>query len=88
MSYVLIEEDELNLINSKLDRIQQQLADQSAESTEKIMDVREAAEYLHTTANTLYVKARANKIPHIKVGRRYFFDKTDLKAWGKVPVEE
>lgn len=45
------------------------------------MDVQEAAAYLQVDVNTIYRWARSGKLPHNKVGRRYFFYKTELKDW-------
>lgn len=44
----------------------------------RLLTVRQAAEYLGTTAATLYTKIWRREIPFIKLGRSVRFDVTDL----------
>jgi len=44
-----------------------------------MMNIQEAAEYLHIPLNTLY--KRYNEIPHLKIGNRIFFCKYRLNDW-------
>lgn len=47
----------------------------------RLMNVKEAAEYLRIPVGTLYQKA--NEIPHEKVGRRLIFSDRGLIRWMK-----
>ena len=47
----------------------------------RLMDIKEAAEYLRVPVNTLYQKV--NEIPHEKVGKRLIFTDRGLIRWMK-----
>lgn len=47
----------------------------------EIMDVRQAADYLGITADTLYKYLIANRIPAFKLGARWRFKKSVLDEW-------
>ncbi|HVP63327.1 MAG TPA: helix-turn-helix domain-containing protein [candidate division Zixibacteria bacterium] len=51
-----------------------------AESPE-VMNIRQAAEYLGVSADTLYKYVAEEKIPAFKLGNRWKFKKTILDAW-------
>lgn len=51
-----------------------------AESRE-VMNIREAAQYLGISADTLYKYVSEEKIPAFKLGNRWKFKKTILDAW-------
>ena len=47
----------------------------------ELMNVEEAAAYLHFSTTYLYRLARANMIPHTTFGRHVIFRKADLYDW-------
>ena len=47
----------------------------------RLMDIKEAAEYLRIPVNTLYQKV--NEIPHEKIGKRLIFSDRGLVRWMK-----
>ena len=47
----------------------------------KIMTVHEVAKYLHMVPDTIYRKARAGKIPAVKMGKCWRFPKDTLDKW-------
>lgn len=48
---------------------------------DEILTIEEVGSYLKIPKQTLYVWARAGKIPAIKVGKHWRFKKTSLDAW-------
>jgi excisionase family DNA binding protein len=46
-----------------------------------LLDAQQAAELLNVPPSWLLAQARADKIPHIKLGRYVRFDPDDLAAW-------
>jgi len=48
-----------------------------------IMTLKETAEFLRVSAFTVAQLCRQNKIPHIKIGKRYIFVKETLEDWLK-----
>ena len=64
--------------------LQQQAAEQITDET--LPDrpkVAEIAAWLRLSANTIYGWAREGKIPCVKRGRTYIFDKASLIEWAK-----
>ena len=56
-----------------------------------ILDVKQAAEFLHLKITTIYEKTSEKTIPHFKKGNKLYFRKAELKAWvetGKVKTNE
>ena len=49
---------------------------------DSLLEVEEAARYLHINAYTLRRLARENKIPAFKVGGAWRFRRTELDSWG------
>ena len=47
----------------------------------RLMDVREASEFLHLNRFTLYRMAGRRKIPYLRIGRKLLFDKPRLERW-------
>jgi len=47
----------------------------------RLMDVREASEFLHLNRFTLYRMAGCRKIPCLRIGRKLLFDKPRLERW-------
>ena len=50
-------------------------------SVREVMDIREAAEYLGVSTDTLYKYAAEGFIPAFKLGNRWRFKKSMLDAW-------
>ena len=44
----------------------------------RLLNIKEAADYLATTAGTLYQKVHNGTIPYVKIGRSVRFDVNDL----------
>ena len=47
----------------------------------EVMDIRQAAEYLGISADSLYRYASENTIPAFRLGNRWRFKKSRLDAW-------
>lgn len=48
---------------------------------ERLMNLSEAAEFLHIDPDTLRSLARRGRVPAMKVGRQWRFDPTLLREW-------
>lgn len=49
--------------------------------SEKLLTLEEASKYLGIAKGTLYLYARSGRVPAIKVGYLWRFDKDDLKRY-------
>ena len=49
--------------------------------SDALLNVKEVAAYLQLKESTVYTWAQENKIPAIKVGRRWQFRRSELEAW-------
>ncbi|MCD6318917.1 helix-turn-helix domain-containing protein [Candidatus Aerophobetes bacterium] len=47
----------------------------------RLLDIKEAAEFLNVSPNTLYSWVSQRRIPFVKLGRRVEFDLEDLQDW-------
>jgi len=47
----------------------------------RLLDIKEAAEFLNVSPNTLYSWVSQRRIPFVKLGRRVEFDLKDLEDW-------
>ena len=45
------------------------------------MDLKTCAEYLHLSPQTIYSKTSLREIPHIKKGKRLYFERDALDSW-------
>jgi excisionase family DNA binding protein len=57
----------------------------------EILDIKQAAEFLHLKVPTLYEKTFLKTIPHAKKGNKLYFRKSELEAWlneGKVKTNK
>lgn len=45
------------------------------------LDVKDAADYLQVSTDTIYDMVRKKEIPHFRVRRRIFFSKNTLDEW-------
>jgi excisionase family DNA binding protein len=52
-----------------------------------LLDAAAAAELLNVPASWVLAEARANRIPHIKLGRYVRFDAAELEAWCKAQCQ-
>lgn len=66
-----------------LQRIEEKLDALIGEPQEfgQTLDVKEAAAFLQIDINTVYRWTRSGKLPHVKVGRRYYYYKSELDDW-------
>lgn len=55
--------------------------------TREIMDIREAAEYLGISDDTLYNYAAAGYLPAFKLGNRWRFSKQRLDEWMAIKMD-
>lgn len=53
----------------------------SSVATQRLLTIREAAEFLGRGVNTLYLDCRAGRIPHYKFGNAIRFNMDELRAW-------
>ena len=51
--------------------------------TEPLLDAKQAAELLNVPPSWILAEARANRIPHVRLGRYVRFDAVELAAWCK-----
>lgn len=49
------------------------------ESTDEILDINRAADFLKTTSQAVRMKCRRGKLPYHKKGSRYVFSKNEIK---------
>lgn len=50
---------------------------------ERLLSIKETAEFLNVSEQFLYIQIRAKKIPALRIGRTWRFDPVDLRAWLK-----
>ena len=50
-------------------------------SVREVLDIKEAAEYLRLSADTLYRYAAEGKVPAFKLGNRWRFKRSLLDEW-------
>ncbi len=54
---------------------------EGAATVREVMDIRQAADYLGISADSLYRYASENTIPAFRLGNRWRFKKSRLDAW-------
>lgn len=57
----------------------------------EILDIQQAAKFLHLKINTIYEKTSRKLLPHFKKGNKLYFKRTELEAWlthGKVKTTD
>jgi len=78
----------VNLIHTRLDKIEQMLILQTnKEEQEEFIDAQAAAKFLKLTLSTIYSKVYKKQVPYYKQGKRLYFSKKDLREYlekGKV----
>ena len=55
----------------------------NAEPTDKLLNIREAAEFLSLTVPTMYSKVSKGELPVMKKSKRLYFSKTELTEYVK-----
>ncbi len=51
--------------------------------SEKLLSIKEAADFLNLTVPTIYSKVSRNELPYMKQGKRLYFSSTDLMNYIK-----
>ena len=51
--------------------------------TDEFLDVKQVSKYIHVSKSFIYKKVCKNMIPHLKVGTRTLFVKSDVEQWVK-----
>jgi len=69
------------LSGSEKFQISENIVTEFSTDTEPLWTVEDVAGYLRLEPETIRVMAREEKIPAIKVGRVWRFNKNSLKAW-------
>lgn len=72
-------------IIESLERIENLLSSKSKVGlvSDRLMTVKDAAEYLSITSSAIYKLTHTNKIPFNKKGKRVYFLKSDILEWVK-----
>jgi excisionase family DNA binding protein len=52
-----------------------------------VYTVKETAKYLHTSMNTVYDEIKANRLPHIRVSKKYLINEDGMKIWWELKVK-
>ncbi|HVD99519.1 MAG TPA: helix-turn-helix domain-containing protein [Cytophagaceae bacterium] len=60
----------------------------SSSIKDEILDIRQAAEYLHIPFRSIYNLTYKRLIPHFKKGKRVLFNKESLNEWVKSGKKE
>jgi excisionase family DNA binding protein len=71
----------INSLGKKLDRIERLLLEQSEQqpiASEKLLSIKEAADFLNLSVPTIYSKVSKNEMPHMKRGKRLYFTREEL----------
>jgi excisionase family DNA binding protein len=61
--------------------LRDQNAPEKRETHDRLIDAREAAALLNVPDTWILAEARANRIPHVRLGRYVRFDCATLRAW-------
>jgi excisionase family DNA binding protein len=57
------------------------LAAMQSVERQRLLNVDEAAEFLHRSRNSVYIACREGTIPHYKIGASVRFDLDELRRW-------
>lgn len=72
----------VSLLHEKLSHIERLLTGQQPkEKAKAILNVTEAAAFLHLSVATLYTKVSGREIPFSKRGKRLYFHRSELEEW-------
>ena len=84
--------DKISMDEVVFNAIESTLLKIAANSTEEILDIQGASEFLKESPKTIYKKVSQRKIPFVKEGGLLKFFKSDLIAWLKTfrvkPIDE
>jgi excisionase family DNA binding protein len=50
---------------------------------QRLMTIREIADYLRLSKVTVYKMTRQGKIPALKIGKQWRYDKSEIDSWVK-----
>lgn len=67
-----------NIENLLLDIKHEKKQPQPTEPEDKLLTVREAAEFLNLAVPTIYTNVAQGKLPSMKIGKKLYFSKKDL----------
>lgn len=73
-------------LHEKLERIEQLLSASAAlaqPEPDTLLNIQQAADFLHLTVPTLYGKVHVREVPFSKQGKRLYFSKAELCNWVK-----
>lgn len=73
--------NEVKSLNQQLDKIEGILLNEKPNSSEDILTIDEAADYLKLNKRTLYRYISTNKIPFYKTGKRVYFKREHLNEY-------
>ena len=71
-------------LQDKLDNIERLLLSRSdvpQPDADKLLTIKETAEFLHLTVPTIYLMVQRAEIPVCKRGKRLYFSKQEITAW-------
>lgn len=72
----------ISLLHEKISHLERLLAAQHPQQeTEAILNVKEAAAFLHLSVATVYTKVSCREIPFSKRGKRLYFHRSELEEW-------
>ncbi|TXK29852.1 helix-turn-helix domain-containing protein [Pontibacter qinzhouensis] len=72
----------LRLLHEKMNRIERLLVEQQPpQERELLLNVSQAAAFLHLSVATLYTKVSGREVPFSKRGKRLYFRKSELEEW-------
>ena len=79
------------VIDARLSNIEDLLLDiklgplpvESTDQDEQLLNIQQAAKFLHLSVPTMYSKVHRNELPYMKRGKRLYFSKTELMAYIK-----
>ncbi|TXK45826.1 helix-turn-helix domain-containing protein [Pontibacter qinzhouensis] len=72
----------LSLLHEKINRIERLLTEQQPlVEKEMLLNVSQAAAFLHLSVATLYTKVSCREVPFSKRGKRLYFRKSELEEW-------
>ena len=75
----MIEQEALQRISERLERIERLLSDNIAGKS--VLNADEACALLHISKGHLYRLTSTQQIPHYKTARKLYFDRDELNQW-------
>ena len=72
----------VSLLHEKMSHIERLLTEQHPkQEAEAILNVSQAAAFLHLSVATLYTKVSCREVPFSKRGKRLYFRRSELEEW-------